>query len=65
MNNIFLIFAIISLVAVLLSLVLGVLGMVRSSEFNKKYDDVNKDLNFFYNASSILKNHYLNDQLPK
>ncbi len=34
-------------------------------EFNKKKYNVSKDLEFFYNASSILKNHHLNDQLPK
>ncbi|PPR76126.1 MAG: hypothetical protein CFH01_01977 [Alphaproteobacteria bacterium MarineAlpha2_Bin1] len=40
MNNIFLILAIISLVAVLISLALGVLGMIRSSDFNEKYGNL-------------------------
>ncbi|MBL42692.1 MAG: hypothetical protein CMM49_08555 [Rhodospirillaceae bacterium] len=40
MNNIFLILAIISLAAVIISLALGVLGMIRSSEFNKRYGNL-------------------------
>tara|TARA_B100000686_G_scaffold342500_1_gene421784 strand:+ start:219 stop:413 length:195 start_codon:yes stop_codon:yes gene_type:complete len=39
-NNLFLILAIISLVAVLISLATGVLGMINSGNFNKKYGNI-------------------------
>jgi len=37
LNNLFLVLAMISLAAVLLSLTTGVIGMVNSGDFNKKY----------------------------
>jgi len=40
MNNLFLILTIISLIAILISLLFGVIGMVNNGAFNKKYSNL-------------------------
>tara|TARA_Y100000590_G_scaffold465384_2_gene637586 strand:- start:1040 stop:1234 length:195 start_codon:yes stop_codon:yes gene_type:complete len=53
-NNLFLILAIISLIAVLVSLATGVLGMINSGDFNKKYGNIIMRIRIACQAAAVI-----------